>query len=62
MNKNIQNPPGKNGEAKELDFQGLKGKKVSIVFDEPELTSDAGLLAIDLTPENWAIANEILAG
>ena len=46
MNKNIQNPPEKNGEAKELDFQGLKGKKVSIVFDEPELTSDAGLLAI----------------
>lgn len=46
MQKNIQSPPEKNSEAKILDFQGLKGKKVSMVFDEPELTSDAGLLAI----------------
>ena len=46
MNKNTKNPPEKNAEAKELEFQGINGKKVSMVFDEPELTSDAGLLAI----------------
>ena len=46
MPTKTESPPVKNREAKELEFQGLKGKKVSIVFDEPELTSDAGLLAI----------------
>ena len=46
MPTKTESPPVKNREAKELEFQGLKGKKVSIVFDEPELTSDAGFLAI----------------
>ena len=46
MPTKTESPPVKNRDAKELEFQGLNGKKVSIVFDEPELTSDAGLLAI----------------
>ncbi len=46
MPTKAESPPVKNRDAKELEFQGLNGKKVSIVFDEPELTSDAGLLAI----------------
>ena len=31
---------------KELEFQGINGKSLGIIFDEPELTSDAGLLPL----------------
>ncbi len=30
----------------ELEFQAINGKRLSVSFDEPEITSDAGLLAV----------------
>lgn len=30
----------------ELEFQAINGKRLSVSFDEPEMTSDAGLLAV----------------
>lgn len=52
MKKKTLPPPEKEFATKELLFQGpnrqngRKGQKVRVVFDEPELTSDAGLLLL----------------
>lgn len=46
MNKKEDTALKKNFAQSELELQALKGKPVSIIFDEPELTSDAGVLVV----------------
>jgi hypothetical protein len=45
----------------DLEFQAINGKRVSLAFDEPELTSDAGLLAVSQFEKEMGLI-ERLAG
>lgn len=47
---------------RELELQAINGKAVSLVFDEPELTSDAGLLAVGAFEKQTMGLIERLAG
>jgi hypothetical protein len=46
VNKNQPCTLEKLSAASELQLQAINGKRVTLVFDEPELTSDAGLLVV----------------
>lgn len=48
--------------ASELEWQAINGKAVTLVFDEPELTSDAGLLAVGAFEKRTMGLIERLAG
>lgn len=58
MKKQNPSPPGENISIQPLLFQAPNRKNVRAVFDEPEITSDAGLLLLMQHP---SVAREIVA-
>ena len=45
----------------ELELQGVNGKRVSMVFDEPELTSDAGIVAVSHFEKGMGLIKKLAA-